>query len=267
MQNDGYKVWWKDSTAPQVPAIRFFNHEVLEFCNSVLLTTKTSHLSSHSQVLESKVEFFLALACWLMTSCSSRTHIAALSKRTRAADQSVDQSYALAITRGIYWKNNLELHSNHFWNDCHCGIQRLTLVFLTQHVSLCQCIHAKGKGFFVWRSICSTHGIALIYASDAHAGANELFFSLNVPRKETHTIPPFLFFLFSLSFFHTEVNFSFNVSFKDTLKRRYFPFFLARVKWSSHKCSTLISGEDAATSHHKMTRSGPPYDQLYITNN
>lgn len=160
---------------------------VLEFCSSVLLPTKPSHLSSHNKWMESKVECFLALACWLMTSCSSPAHVAAASKRTRAADQSINQSYALGKSPGIYWGTDLELHSNHFWNDGHCGVQvwRLTLVLLTQHISFRQCIQARGKGFFVCRSICSTHGTALIYASDTHAAANELLFWISARKKQS----------------------------------------------------------------------------------
>lgn len=68
------------------------------------------------------------------------------------------------------------------------------------------------------QSICSTHGTALIYGSDTHAAANELFF---FARKKQSSI--FLFALFSLFFAQETPHragsiFTFNVSLKYTSK-------------------------------------------------
>lgn len=52
---------------------------------------------------------FLGPPCWLMTSCSSPPCVAAVSKKTRAADQSINQSHFLAVSPGIYRESEILL--------------------------------------------------------------------------------------------------------------------------------------------------------------
>lgn len=115
----------------------------------------------------------------------------------------------------------------------------------------------------VCQSICSTHGTDLIYASDTHAAANELF--LNVCKKET--IP---FFVCSVLTFlctgdPTLAAFLHSRSHSRTLLNGNFVLMCV-----NQKCLALKSGEKADTSKgarhfniHKYVKALTIKDTVY----
>lgn len=82
---------------------------VLEFCSMCPFNNKNLSSVLSQQMNGVKGWMFLGPPCWLMTSCSSPPRVAAASKKTRAADQSINQSHFLAVSPGIYWESEILL--------------------------------------------------------------------------------------------------------------------------------------------------------------